>query len=153
MTGDHAETTMRWAVEIEAAPAITRVALAAATATSLIITLAIETRVALVANREPHLLTITIKVALEATLTHIRGETITFLAQITTEGGITTTAGMVAKDHLTEVIVAVPLTVALAEVAPLITEATNLDLMIDAGMTDLDMIDTINHLQETITTS
>ena len=153
MTGDHAETTMRWAVEIEVAPAITRVALAAAAATSLIISLAIETRVALVANRGPHLLTITIKVALEATLTHIRGETITFLAQITTEGGLTTTAGMVAKDHLTEVIVAVPLTVALAEVAPLITEATNLDLKIDAEMRDLDMIDIINHLQETITTS
>lgn len=137
---------MRWAAEIDA-PAITRVVLAEAT--SLIITLVIETRAAQVVNslREP-LLTTTIRVAQGATPTHIREETTTFLAQITTEEEITTVE-MVAIDHLTEATVEVPLMAAPAEVLPQITEATSLDMMTDAGMRDLDMIETINQLRET----
>lgn len=133
--------TTRWEVEIDD-PAITRVGRAA---TTQIISRATETTAENSSLREP-LPTITIRVA---TLTHIREEITISPAQITAVE-ITTLVGMEAIDTPMEEAMETPPTVALAEVVTLITEATNLDTMIDVETRDLDMTGTTNHLQEMI---
>ena len=90
--------------------------------------------------------TVTIKAAAGATLTHIREEITTFPAQTSVAEIILTE--MVATD--TPMVEVLLLTVAPVEVANLIAEATNLDMMTDAETIDLGMTGTTNPLQEMI---
>lgn len=142
MTEDPVGTTTRWEIDDQATTRVAR----AATPTR-IISLAIEPRAALVGNSKPreppH--TVTIRVAAGATPTHIREETTTSPAQITVVE-ITTSIGKVETGNPT--VEATPLTAAPAEVVTLIAEVISLDLMTDAGMIDLGMIETTSpHLE------
>ena len=90
--------------------------------------------------------TITIRVAAGATPSHIREGTTTSPAQIIAEE-IATSIVKVGTGTPTEE--ATLLMAAPAEAATPIAEVISLDMMTDAGMIDLDMIETTSH-QETI---
>jgi hypothetical protein len=142
MTEDPVGTTTRWAIDDQATTRVARVV-----TPTRIISLAIEARVAPVGNSKPreppH--TATIRVAAGATPTHIREETTTSPAQITV-GEVTTSIVKVETGNPT--VEATPLTAAPAEVVTLIAEVISLDLMTDAGMIDLGMIETTSpHLE------
>ena len=90
--------------------------------------------------------TVTIRVAAAATLTHIREEITTFPAQ-TSVAEIILTEMAAIDTPMEEVLL---LTVAPVEVANLIAEGTNLDMMTDAETIDLGMKGTTNPPQEMI---
>ena len=113
-------------------------------APTLIISRAIEARVAPVGNSPREPLTATIRVVAEATPTHIREEITTSPAQISEEA-IPTSIAKVETGPPTEE--ATTLTAGPAEVRTPIVEVISLDMMTDAGTIDLGMIGTTNHLE------